>query len=42
MSVILYDEKIDFSDKIETKRQNDIDFASVCCWKLFEFELFKF
>ena len=36
----LYDEKIDFFDK--TKRQSDIDFASVCCWKFFEFEFFKF
>ena len=38
----LYDEMIDFSDKIETKQQSDIDFANVCYWKLFEFELFKF
>ena len=40
----LYDEKIDFFDKIEakTKRQNDIDFANVNCWKFFEFEFFKF
>ena len=24
------------------KQQNDIDFASVCCFKLFEFEFFEF
>ena len=28
--------------KQKQKQQNDIDFASVCCFKLLEFELFEF
>ena len=28
--------------KQKQKQQNDIDFANVCCFKLFEFELFEF
>ena len=28
--------------KQKQKQQNDIDFANVCCFELFEFELFEF
>ena len=35
----LYKKSIDFSNK---QKQNDIDFANVCCFNLFEFEVFEF
>ena len=41
MSVILYNEKIDFSKQTKVETTKRIDFASVCCWKLFDFELFE-
>ena len=31
-----------FRTKQKQKQQNDIDFANVCCFKLFEFEFFEF
>ena len=42
MFIFLFNEKIDFFNKTKTKRQNDIDFANVNCWKIFEFEFFKY
>ena len=40
MSNILYNEMNDFLNRIETKTVR-VNFASVCCWKFFDFEFFR-
>ena len=43
MPDILYDEMNDFSNRVEAEaKAMRMNFANVCCWKLFDFELFKF
>ena len=42
---VLYDKMINFSNhllKIEDVNLTRFDFASVCCWKFFEFDVFDF
>ena len=42
---ISYDKMIDFSNhllRVKDMNLTRFDFANVCCWKLFEFEIFEF
>ena len=42
---VLYNKMIDFSNhllKIKDMNLKRFDFANVCCWKRFEFDVFKF